>query len=260
MIVFERNLGGSAEPPLVIIHGLLGSGKNWLTAGNALTAARKVFVLDLPNHGDASHTEEMNYPFMRDGLLEWMNSHNLERILLMGHSMGGKLGMRLACDCPSRLERLIVVDIAPRTNPNSHAAEFDAMMKLDLAKLTSRRDAEAQLEELGVRSWGMRQFLLTNLERGSSGTFHWRVNLPVLAASIGTLALNPLGDDDRFDGPTLFVRCTKSDFIHDENIPTIRRHFPNVTIESLDSGHNPHIEAREAFVDVVSKSLSAAAD
>lgn len=215
MIVFERDIGGTTEPPLVILHGLLGSGKNWLTAAADLTALRRVFVLDLPNHGEAPHTDEMSYPFMRDGLLEWMDSRNLGRMVLLGHSMGGKLGMRFACDCPDRVERLIVVDIAPRHNPHSHAAEFEAMMQLDVAKLESRREADAQLEKLGVRSWGMRQFLLTNLERGADGRLTWRVNLPVLAASIGTLAQNPLAEGDHFDGPTLFIRSMKSGFIDD---------------------------------------------
>lgn len=253
MIVFERDLGGEGEPPLVILHGLLGSGRNWLTAGAALMHLRRVYVLDLPNHGDAPHTDTMSYQLMCDGLIEWLDERRIERMVLIGHSMGGKLSMRFACDHPERVERLVVVDIAPRHNPGSHATEFEAMLKLDIDRLSSRREAEEQLEQLGVRSWGMRQFLLTNLDRGDDGKYRWRINLPVLAAGIAGLARNPLSDGDRFDGPTLFIRSLKSNFIADENIPTIRRHFPAVTIVPMECGHNPHIDAREELVGHLSR-------
>jgi esterase len=244
-----RDFGGRGHPPLVILHGMLGSARNWQTAGRDLAESFHVLAPDLRNHGESLHTPIMSYPEMMGDVIAWLDAEQLPRVTLLGHSMGGKVAMLLACRRPERVERLIVVDIAPRDYYwPAHRQSFAAMNELNLADLRSRADAELRFEAR-VPSWGMRKFLLTNLERTNEGKWKWQVNLPVLTAALPELEKNPLLTTDRFEGPTHFIAGGKSNYVEAEDHAKIRAHFPAAKIAVLPgSGHNPHLEAREAFV------------
>ena len=180
-MLFHRDLGGDGLPPLVILHGILGSSRNWQTAGGDLARRYHVFALDLRNQGGSPHSEEMTYDAMVGDVAAWLDLHGLGRAALLGHSMGGKVAMLLACRQPERVERLVVVDIAPKDYSwgGKQRAEFAAMNGLDLSSLRSRAEAEQRLEA-AVPDWAMRKFLTTNLERDGSGQWHWTINLAVL--------------------------------------------------------------------------------
>ncbi len=250
--LFHRDLGGEGNPPLVLLHGMLGSSRNWQTAGRDLAGRFHVFAPDLRNHGASPHAPEMNYPAMVEDVIGWLDARRLPRVSLVGHSMGGKTAMLLASRHPERVERLVVVDIAPKGYfwP-AHRAEFAAMNGLDLASLTSRGDAERRWEA-SIPSLGMRKFLATNLEHTAGGAWRWLVNLPVLTAALPTLEANGLEPTDRFAGPALFVSGGRSPYVSAHDHAAIRRHFPAARIESIPaSGHNPHVETRAAFVALV---------
>jgi len=251
--LYARDLGGAGKPPLILLHGLLGSSRNWQSAGADLASTYHVFALDLRNHGRSPHSEVMTYDAMVQDVLAWMDAHALARVTLLGHSMGGKVAMLLACKNPQRVERLIVVDIAPRDyTSHAHRAEFAAMNALDLRALTSRAEAEARFESY-VPDWGMRKFLTTNLERAeAAGGWKWLVNLTGLTASLPVIEADSLADDDRFNGPTDFIIGEKSAYVRTEDREAILKHFPCTRFETIaGSGHNPHMEARVAFVAAV---------
>lgn len=254
----HRDLGGGGKSPLVILHGLLGSSRNWQTAGRDLAAAHYVLALDARNHGQSPHAAPMNYEAMVADTIGWLDAQGLAKITLLGHSMGGKTAMQLACRHPERVERLIVVDIAPKTYRwAEHRAEFAAMNELDLAALGSRAEAEQRFEAR-VLDWAMRKFLVTNLERTPDDTWRWAINLPLLTSSLETLEATPLGPGESFAGPTLFVTGGKSGYVQETDHGVMRRHFPAARIELMaDSGHNPHMEARADFVDRVTTFSSA---
>ena len=252
MQLFHRDLGGAGRPPLVILHGMLGSSRNWQTAGRELAANFHVHALDLRNHGDSPHAAEMTYAAMVADVIDWLDAQGLKRVTLMGHSMGGKVAMLLACRHPERVARLIVVDIAPKDYfwP-AHRQEFAAMNELDLANLQSRAAAD-KLFEARVGGWAMRKFLLTNLAQDVDGRWRWTVNLPALTAALPAMEANPLGAADRFAGPALFITGGKSRYVESGDQAAILAHFPAAQVEILSAtGHNPHIEAREAFVALV---------
>ena len=251
-MLFHRDLGGAGQPPLVILPGFLGSSRNWQTAGACLAARFHVFALDLRNHGRSPAMPEMTFDAMVGDVLEWMDALDLATATLLGHSMGGKVAMRLACRHPGRVVRLLAVDIAPKEYPGmAQRAEVTAMNELRLEELHSRAEAELRLESR-VDSWAMRKFIASLLERETGGRWRWTVNLPVLTAALPDLVKNPLEPDDRFDGPATFLLGGRSRFVEAADHAIIRQHFPAATITIMpESGHNPHIEAREAFVQAV---------
>lgn len=252
MLLHHRDLGGAGLPALVILHGMLGSSRNWLTAGRDLSAAFHVFALDLRNHGSSPHADSMRYEDLMDDVRAWLEARGLARVTLLGHSMGGKTAMLLACRDPGRVERLIVVDIAPRDYfwP-AHRATFAAMNELDLADLHSREEAELRFEAR-IPSRGMRKFIATNLERSAEGKWRWQINLPVLTAAVPNLEKNPLRPDDRYAGPALFIPGGKSTYVEASDHAAILHHFPAAKIRPIaESGHSPHIETRETLVRTV---------
>jgi len=250
----HTDLGGAGNPPLLLLHGLLGSSRNWLTTGRDLCARWHVLALDARNHGRSPHDPVMTYEAMAADITAWLDQRGLARASLMGHSMGGKTAMLLACRQPARVERLIVVDIAPRNYAwAAHRHEFAAMNELDLGSLNSRTEAELRFEGR-VPNLGMRKFLTTNLERDDAGAWRWIVDLPVLTQALPVLEQDSLKPDDRYDGPSLFVAGGRSAYVEPADHALIRTHFPGTTLEVIaEAGHNPHMETREKFVELVLK-------
>ena len=252
MTLFHRDLGGAGKPPIVLLHGMLGSSRNWQTVGAELAAAGHVLAPDLRNHGRSPHAAAMDYDSMMADVLEWLDAQTIGPATFIGHSMGGKIAMLLACRHPERVSRLVIVDIAPKNYfwPG-HRASFAAMNELNLGDLRSRAEAELRFEAR-VSSWPMRKFLTTNLERAENGAWSWQINLPVLTVALPELEKNPLGPNDRYDGRVLFLAGGKSPYIEPSDHETIHAHFPAAKIQVVpDVGHNPHMEARTAFVSAV---------
>lgn len=250
--LYHRELGGAGRPPLVILHGMLGSSRNWQTAGRDLAEHFHVLAPDARNHGTSPHAASMDYTDMVDDVLAWLDAQGLAIVTLLGHSMGGKTAMLLACRHPERVNRLIVVDMAPKDYfwP-AHQEEFAAMNELDLSTLRSRAEAEQRLERR-VGNWAMRKFLATNLESDSARHWRWGINLPALTTALPVLEKNPLRTGDTFSGPTNFIAGGKSTYITAGDEQLILQHFPAAQLTVMpESGHNPHIETRAAFVATV---------
>lgn len=253
--LFHRDLGGEGKPPLVVLHGLLGSSRNWVAAGRDLAADFHVFALDLRNHGDSPHAADHTYGLMEEDVLRWLDGMKIDRCHLIGHSMGGKTAMRIACRHPERVRSLVVVDISPRAREPKFRTEMSALNRLPLHELSSRAEADQMLAR-EVSSWGMRQFLLTNLVRREDGSFAWQANLPLLTRQLEATGSAPIGAADKFQGPALWVIGGKSDFVLPEDHEFIRGHFPAAVIETFsESGHNPHVEDRLRFSQRVRRFL-----
>lgn len=158
--------------------------------------------------------------------------------------------MALACRYPELVERLIIVDIGPKAYPSHHQSVVDAMHQLDFTTLKSRTEADRALES-AMPDWGMRQFLLKNLEWKPEGNLGWKFNLPVLEGQMGRIG-QPLAAEDRFIGSTLFVRGERSGYILDEDWSGIMDHFPLARLESVPgAGHWVHAEQPQPFQDAV---------
>lgn len=245
------SLGKPGNPPLIIMHGLLGSSRNWIGVGKLLSEYFNVFVLDLRNQGSSPHVDSMHYDDMVDDLVHFLEGKDINKFYLLGHSLGGKVAMAYACRYPERLLGLIVEDMAPKEYELRYGIEFEAMNSLNVEALIRRTDADEALKGK-IPDWAWRQFILTNLQRGEDGRFYWQINLRALTKWLPEIMKNPIKEGDRYEGPTIFLRAEKSDFITDDDYPTIREHFPNAEIVIIEnSGHNVHIDNTEELVRVV---------
>lgn len=244
-----RELGGSGAP-LVVLHGLLGSARNWQSAGVALAErGHRVLAPDLRNHGSSPWADDCSYAALASDVIAMLDQFALGPVHLVGHSMGGKAAMRLVMDRPDLVAHLTIVDIAPRAYSDRVRVEFAAMNALDLTAVKSRKDAEEKLAAQ-VPEWGMRQFILTNLGQDAEGRWRWTVNREALTRSLPEILGNPLIAGEVWPGPTRFLRGGKSNYIRDEDVAVIRTHFPLADIITLPaSGHNPHFESRAGFVE-----------
>lgn len=248
----SRELGGAGSPALIVLHGLLGSSRNWQSAGSALAArGPRVIALDLRNHGESPWADACGHAEMAGDVAAWIERSGLAPVHLLGHSLGGKVAMRLAAERPELVARLTVVDIAPREYPGRLRLEFEAMRALDLAAIRSRRDADLALTAL-VPDWAQRQFVLTNLGQDAAGAWVWKVNLPALESALPQMLGNPLAPGQVYAGPARLIRGGKSDYVRDEDLPLFLERFPAGDVVTLaESGHNPHFDARSGFVDAV---------
>lgn len=246
---------GQGEP-VVILHGLFGTLDNWQTLARQLAERHTVFIVDQRNHGRSPHDPEMNYEVMAEDLRHFLESHWVYNASVIGHSMGGKTAMQFALHHPDMLSKLVVVDIAPRTYPPGHNQIFEALLSVDLARLSDREEAEALLLPR-IPDEAIRRFLLKNLTRDRDGNFAWKINLPVIYRHYADI-LGPVHGNDPFEGPSLFIRGERSDYVPDADIPRIRQLFPAAHVETVrDAGHWVHADAPANFLKLLTGFLNA---
>jgi pimeloyl-ACP methyl ester carboxylesterase len=246
---------GETGTPVVVMHGLFGSGRNWMTAARRLSGEHRVFAFDLRNHGSSPHTDTMSYPEMADDVRETIESLGVGPVALVGHSMGGKTAMLTALRYAEVVERLIVVDAAPVAYPPAFVEYARAMRTADLAGVQRRADVDAHLAE-AVQSPGTRAFLLQNLILDDQGA-RWRPNLPVIEAALAAISGWPSDAEGlSYDGPTLFIYGGKSDYVHQDHRATIASYFPHVQYAEVpEAGHWVHAERLDDFLAVLTPFL-----
>src|SRR5215468_10450222 len=234
--------------PVVILHGLLGSADNWRSMSRRLGAHYQGFALDLRNHGRSPHSDILDYDVMAADVREFTEQQALRRIILLGHSVGGKVAMQFAVEYSQQVDRLIVVDIAPKAYEPSQRYLLKAMQSLDLSRYKSFADVALAPE---VSSESLRQFLIKNLARDENGRLRWKIHLEAIDRNYDKL-LRGLGAEGSFNKPTLFIRGGRSNYIEDDDALLIRQMFPQAEIVTLpEAGHWLHVDRPEEFFQTV---------
>ncbi|KAI9700461.1 MAG: hypothetical protein M1836_002476 [Candelina mexicana] len=235
------------------MHGLFGSKKNNRSISKALARdlSRSVYAIDLRNHGDSAHDPLHNYNAMAEDVEAFIETHELSKPTLMGHSMGAKTAMTVALRNPDRIENLISVDNAPldAALKSDFAKYIKGMQQIEDSQVKTQAEADNILQ-IYEESLPIRQFLLTNLVRVPGQTFlKFRIPIQTLATSLDNMADFPFKDPDKacFGKPTLFIRGTRSHYVADDTIPLIGRFFPRFELKDIDSGHWVISENPEAF-------------
>jgi len=238
--------GDASGPPLLIVHGLFGSARNWGVLAKRFSQTRRVVVVDMRNHGFSDWADTHSYHDMADDLAKVLD----EPADILGHSMGGKAAIVLALTKPDRVNRLIVADIAPVTYTHTQQDPIDAMRAVDLEQVTSRNDAKVQLADLEP---GVDDFLLQSLDLKEK---RWRLNLDVLAAEMDKIIGFP-DVSGIFHGPTLFLSGGDSDYVTRDQRPVIKSLFPQAKFARIPgAGHWLHAQKPREFEAAVSTFLS----
>lgn len=252
MKLFYRHFGEGQ--PVIILHGIFGVSDNWVTIARKIAEKFSVYILDLRNHGQSPHSDTFNYVAMMDDLSEFIEEHQLENPIIIGHSMGGKVAMYFALEYPEMVNSLMVIDISMRKYPprQGHVQMIEAMQAVDFSKVSSREDVEKQLEST-ITSKPIRLFVMKNLVRVGKTAFKWRLNLQAIYENIDNI-FEGVEHFNRFEKPALFVRGGKSDYIRDEDFDKIYRHFPAAEIETIaQASHWIHAEAPDELCAIISE-------
>jgi pimeloyl-ACP methyl ester carboxylesterase len=245
-----------AGKPLVILHGLLGSSRNWGGIAAKLGENHRVLAVDMPNHGASPWTEVMDYPSMAREVGRFITEHVGGPAAVVGHSMGGKAAMTLALTQPELVERLVVVDIAPVSYTHTFAPYIKAMRAAPLGTAERRADIEQAMAGL-IPDPRVRAFLMQNLEGGAGG-YRWRANLAVLGAAMDDILAFPhFADGTHYDGRTLFLHGAESDYVLPAHEDLIQALFPHARFQAIEgANHWVHADKPADFIAAVARFLA----
>lgn len=251
MATLHTELVGTGRPRFAFLHGLFGRGRNWTQIAQALAAEGHASVLfDLPNHGQSGWTDRFSYPGMAAAVAAKIDLRlgSAAELVLVGHSMGGKVAMLTALDHPDLVSGLVVVDIAPGDSDQVHTFTplVAAMRSLDLTGLASRAEAEARLQE-EVPDDSVRLFLLQNLRR--RGGWHWQPNLAMLGDALVEIGGWPKTGDAGYAGPVLWLTGERSTYVKPAHVAEMTRLFTAVRrVEVPGAGHWVHADNPPAVI------------
>lgn len=247
----------SSQPPLLLLHGLFGSGDNWATIAKALSTERMVICPDLRNHGRSPHVDSLSYAEMAadvwrlcEQLFADKGLHAFTPVDVLGHSMGAKVAMQMAIEAPQRVQRCLFVDMPMCAMPDQHTALMNAMLALPLATMRSRHVVDQALMA-AIPDRAVRQFLLTNVMH-VEGQLRWRMHLAALKTQYAKLQAAIVGE---ISVPTLLCIGVHSSYVQPEEIVQMQKVIPQLSIVRMSTGHWPHAEQPQTFITHVNAFL-----
>jgi pimeloyl-ACP methyl ester carboxylesterase len=236
--------------PFLILHGYFGMSDNWKTLGNQFSENYEVHLIDQRNHGRSFHSDEFDYELLAEDLYAYIQHYKLEKVLLLGHSMGGKVAMLFAVTYPELVDKLIIADISPKYYEPHHQPILAALNSVNFSLHNTRSKVEEVLR-IYMKDEGVLQFMLKNVFRKNKQTLAFRFNLHSLTVNNSEVG-EALPSFTHFDGPTLFLKGENSNYITSEEIPLINAHFANAKIVTVkNAGHWLHAENPTQFYSEV---------
>ena len=257
MDILHSKIYGEDLPgiPLLVFHGLFGMLDNWGSFGKEMGEFFPVHLIDLRNHGKSFHSPEMSHDDLAHDILHYMEFHKLDKINLLGHSLGGKAVMQFAIKYPIKVDKLIVVDISPKAYPPHHQGIIKALETIDFEKQTSRQEVEEVLHQY-ISEKSVVQFLAKNLYWTDDKKLNWRFNLKTLSDKYTEFVSNAI-KYGVYSGETLFIAGEKSNYILPQDEFQIKQQFPNASVVTIkNAGHWVQAENPTDFNEVVKDFLS----
>ncbi len=248
MILHSKILGTGT--PLLILHGYFGMGDNWKSLGNKFAENYQVHLIDQRNHGRSFHTYDFDYELLVEDLFKYIQHYNLEKVVILGHSMGGKTAMLFAVTFPNYVDKLIIADISPRYYKPHHQQILAALNVINF-EIQNTRNKVAETLKIYIKDPGILQFLLKNVYRKTKEQLAYRFNLESLTENNNEVGA-ALPSFTEFNGETLFLKGEKSDYITKNEEGLIAAHFPNSKIVTVkNAGHWLHAENPTQFYSEV---------
>lgn len=262
MHLYQKIVGQG--PPVLILHGLFGMSDNWLAIAKQLAdGGFSSYIPDLRNHGRSPHTETHRYTDMCDDLLELMEKQGLQHAYLIGHSMGGKLGMIFSLLHPEKVDKLVVVDMAPSDyrHPNNtfHAHLIHTLLQIDLSNHKERNTLRHEIETL-LNNNSLAMFLAKNIGKmKGSNQLYWKFNLPVLQKYLQHLYLGL--EELELYAPcpvnTLFIKGNDSDYYLPKHEQDRHFFFPHSEVVGIDgASHWVHSDTPIPLVENIIEFIS----
>ncbi|MDR3105495.1 MAG: esterase [Yokenella regensburgei] len=238
--------------PILLVHGLFGSLDNLGILARDLISTHDVLQVDMRNHGLSPRSAEMNYPAMAQDLLDTLDHHQVEKAIVIGHSMGGKAVMALTALAPERVEKLVAIDIAPVDyHVRRHDEIFAAINAVTEVGASSRQQAAAVMRE-HLNEEGVIQFLLKSFVDGE-----WRFNVPVLWDQYPHI----VGWETvpAWDKPALFIPGGNSPYVTEAYRSELLAQFPQARAHVIaGAGHWVHAEKPDAVLRAIRRYLDEA--
>ncbi|MEA3495466.1 MAG: alpha/beta fold hydrolase [Bacteroidota bacterium] len=241
---------------VLILHGLFGMLDNWHSFAKLLSKDYEVYIIDLRNHGRSTKTNNHSYKLMSNDIFNFVQKHNINKVSIIGHSMGGKLAIKFATLHPKLVEKLVIIDILPIKYEllQEHKIIFKAIDFIDSNDFYNRKKADLKLSEI-VNSMKLRIFLIKNLTKDKSGKIIWKFNSVALKQNIQNI-LGSIKIENKIQIPTLFIKAGKSDYIFKDKYNSIKASFENSKIiEIKDSTHWVHVDKAEKLLNILTNFL-----
>jgi len=249
--LFYRNFGSGQT--LIVLHGLFGISDNWIPFGKLMAKKNfNVFIPDLRNHGQSPHCDTFNYQSMLHDLVDFIDDNKIKNPIILGHSMGGKIAIHYALENPSKVSKLIIVDVSMRNYSKKphHIALANAMLSIDFSIAKTRKDIEKQLLP-DISDKRIRNFLMKNIKRKTKDSYDWKINMESIYNNIDRV-YEGIETEGIFNGPTIFIRGGISTYVSEEDYPEIKRHFPNSKIYTIENAsHWVQVDAPEQFISII---------
>ncbi|HRS53228.1 MAG TPA: alpha/beta fold hydrolase [Bacteroidales bacterium] len=241
MSLYYRVIGAGA--PLIMLHGLYGMSDNLLPIAKNLANTYKVFLPDLRNHGQSPHYAEMNYDLMANDIKELMKQENIQNSIIIGYSLGGKIGMKLALSNSIFIKALVVIDISPKQYYQDYNEEIiDIIDSLNLNLFKNIYEIKQLLKTKNIKN-NIINVLVKNLKKNKTGSLKWKMNIKAIINNKDKL-LESINSNNEYEGPVLFIKAQQSEYITNEDYSYIYNLFPNaVTIKIPKVSHWLHTEA-----------------
>ncbi len=236
--------------PVFILHGLFGMLDNWQIIAKQLAKHFEIIVPDLRNHGRSPHSDDFDYEYMSSDILGLIHDLGYDEVNVIGHSMGGKLAIRIAIDNPNLVEKLMVLDIGIKKYPPNHVFLLDILSNIYIEKYSDRMEIEHELKTM-IEDYRLRQFIMKNISRNENGKFNWKMNLNVIKENYKVITDEILLIEP-YMKETLFVRGDKSNYILDKDLELISKQFPNSKLITIpNAGHWLHADQADKLLEVI---------
>lgn len=247
--------------PIVIMHGLFGSKMNWKSLAKVISQKtnRNVYAVDARNHGDSPHTPDLDYSLLGEDIIHFLKEQEIEKAILMGHSMGGRAVMAAAFLQPSLVSSLFVLDMSPTgmsPSISSLPRYVEYMKRVTVPSEMNTADARKYVDKFlqpAIPEAGIRMFLLSSLIKDKDG-FRWRFNLQTIGDCFNPHIVSfPLAEKGyKYHGKSVFVGGALSDYITPVVEPEIRRIFPLSSFHYIEgAGHWLHADKPQEFLSTI---------
>ena len=250
-MLLHSKIIGDSNKHILILHGFLGSGDNWISVSRKLNdIGFTIHLIDQRNHGRSFHSEKFDYELMCEDLFNYIEYYNVINPILIGHSMGGKTAMRFSLKYPELIQKLIVLDTSPREYPVLHQAIIDSLKEIDLSIYNTRNSVDDKLKE-SIKQKDLRNFLMKNIYRTNDGKLSFRFNLRSLSKNIGNIG-KKIESDNQFIAEAIFIKGENSEYINESDKESINILFPNSKFYIIpNAGHWLHVDNPNDFLSVL---------